>query len=76
MSGGAMALPAFGLSHFGLAVLYALLVSSFLSLLWRRDGRQQLRLFLQLFVGLVGGALLVAWLMLPFPAGPPAPPGP
>ena len=64
------------LSHFGLAVLYALLVSAFLSLLWRREARPRFRLFLQLFVGLVGGALVVAWLMVPFPAGPPAPPGP
>lgn len=63
------------LSHMGLLVLYALLVSAFLSLLWRRESRPQLRLFLQLFVGLVAGALLVAWLMYPFPAGPPAPPG-
>jgi hypothetical protein len=71
-----MTLPTFALSHFGLMVLYAVLVSAFLSLLWRRDGRQQLRLFLQLVVALVGGALVVAWLMVPFPAGPPAPPGP
>jgi hypothetical protein len=71
-----MTLPTFALSHFGLMVLYAVLVSAFLSLLWRREGRQQLRLFLQLVVALIGGALLVAWLMFPFPAGPPAPPGP
>ena len=71
-----MTLPTFPLSHFGLTVLYAVLVSAFLSLLWRREGRQQLRLFLRLVVALAGGALLVAWLMFPFPAGPPAPPGP
>lgn len=59
------------LSHFGLLVLYALLVSGFLSLLRRRLPRQRVRLFLQLFVGLVGGGLLVACLMFPFPAGPP-----
>ena len=27
----------------------------------------------QLFLGLVGGGLLVAWLMFPFPGGPPTP---
>jgi Na+/proline symporter len=64
------------LSHFGLLVLYAFLVSAFLSLLWRREARPGFRLFLQLFVGLVGGALVVAWLMVPFPSGPPAPPAP
>ena len=61
------------LSHFFLMVLYALVVSLFFTLLWRRERKEQLRLFLQLFIGMVGGGLLVAWLMFPFPPGPPAP---
>lgn len=61
------------LSHFLLMVLYALLVSLFFALLWRRGRREQIRLFLQIFLGMVGGGLLVAWLMYPFPSGPPAP---
>jgi cytochrome bd-type quinol oxidase subunit 2 len=61
------------LSHFFLMVLYSLVVSLFFTLLWRRDRKEQVRLFLQLFVGMVGGGLLVAWLMYPFPQGPPAP---
>jgi hypothetical protein len=61
------------LSHFLLMVLYALLVSLFFSLLWRRGRREQIKLFLQIFFGMVGGGLLVAWLMYPFPSGPPAP---
>jgi cytochrome bd-type quinol oxidase subunit 2 len=61
------------LSHFFLMVLYALLVSVFFALLWRRRRREQLVLFLQLFLGMVGGGLIVAWLMYPFPSGPPAP---
>lgn len=61
------------LSHFLLMVLYALLVSVFFSLLWRRGRREQIKLFLQIFLGMVGGGLLVAWLMFPFPSGPPAP---
>lgn len=60
-------------SHFFLMVLYAFLVSLFFALLWRRDPKARLRLFLQLFVGMVGGGLLIAWLMYPFPTGPPAP---
>jgi hypothetical protein len=60
-------------SHFLLMVVYALLVSVFLAVLWRRDLRGQVRLFLQLFLSMVGGGLLLAWLMYPFPAGPPAP---
>ncbi|HEX9944856.1 MAG TPA: hypothetical protein VGG03_22835 [Thermoanaerobaculia bacterium] len=61
------------LSHFLLMVLYALLVSLFFTLLWRRGRREQVKLFLQIFLGMVGGGLLVAWLMYPFPPGPPAP---
>jgi len=60
-------------SHFLLMVLYALLVSVFFTALWRRERRDQVRLFLQLFLGLVVGALVVAWLMFPFPSGPPTP---
>lgn len=60
-------------SHFLLMVVYALLVSVFFTTLWRRGRRDQLKLFLQLFLGMMGGGLLVAWLMYPFPSGPPAP---
>lgn len=61
------------LSHFLLMVLYALIVSLFFTLLWRRGRQEQVKLFLQIFLGMVGGGLLVAWLMYPFPSGPPAP---
>lgn len=61
------------LSHGLLMTLYALLVSLFFAILWKRQRRQQIKLFLQLFVGMVGGALLLAWLMYPFPSGPPTP---
>jgi hypothetical protein len=60
-------------SHFLLMCLYALLLAVFFSTLWRRRRRDQLVLFLQLLVGMVGGGLLIAWLMYPFPSGPPAP---
>lgn len=61
------------LSHFLLMVLYALLVSVFFTALWRREWREQRKLFLQLFLGMVLGGLAVAWLMFPFPSGPPTP---
>jgi cytochrome bd-type quinol oxidase subunit 2 len=60
-------------SHFFLMVVYALLVSLFFTLLWRRERKEQVKLFLQLFLGMVGGGLLIAYLMYPFPPGPPAP---
>ncbi|MEA2694681.1 MAG: hypothetical protein QOJ16_4068 [Acidobacteriota bacterium] len=61
------------MSHFLLMVLYALLVSLFFTALWRRERKEQVVLFLQLFLGMVVGGLAVAWLMYPFPSGPPAP---
>ncbi len=60
-------------SHVLLMVSYAFLVSLFFALLWRRGRHSQVRLFLQLFLGMVGGALILAWLMYPFPSGPPTP---
>ena len=61
------------LSHFVLMVVYALIVSLFFTLLWRRERGERIKLFLQLFLGMVGGGLALAWLMYPFPPGPPAP---
>lgn len=61
------------LSHFLLMVVYAFVLSVFFATLWRRNRREQVVLFVQLFLGMVGGGLLVAWLMYPFPSGPPAP---
>lgn len=61
------------MSHFLLMVLYAFLLSLFFAVLWRRNRKDQARLFLQLFLGMVVGGLLVAWLMKPFPPGPPSP---
>jgi hypothetical protein len=61
------------ISHFLLMVVFALLVSLFFTVLWRRHRRAQVVLFLQLFLGMVLGGLIVAWLMYPFPSGPPAP---
>ena len=61
------------MSHFLLMVLYSALVSVFFAALWRRRLRDRVVLFLQLFFGMVGVGLLLAWLMYPFPAGPPAP---
>jgi len=60
-------------SHFLLMVLFSFLVSTFFAALWRRTLRDQVVLFLQLFLGMVLGGLVIAWLMYPFPAGPPAP---
>jgi len=62
------------MSHFLLMVVYALLVAIFFAALWRRDRKGQIKLFLQIFLGLVLGGLALAWLMYPFPSGPPVSP--
>ena len=61
------------MSHFLLMVVHAALIGVFFALLWRRDRREQIKLFLQIFLSLVAGGLVLAWLMYPFPSGPPAP---
>lgn len=54
--------------HFLIMTIYALLVSSFFVLLWRRERRERLRLFGVLMGALVLGGLAVAWMMYPFPS--------
>jgi hypothetical protein len=49
--------------HFPLLFLHATILSSFLSLLWRERPRERWQLFGGLLGSLVGGALLVAWLL-------------
>lgn len=61
------------MNHFILMVTYAGLTSLFFAILWRREQAKQVKLFLQLFLGMVGGGLALGWLMYFFPSGPPAP---
>jgi len=61
------------LSHTLLMIVYSLLVSSFFACLWRRGRREQVRLFLQIFLSMVVGGVLFAWLMYALPSGPPTP---
>ena len=54
-------------SHLLLLMLFAFFVSLVFALLSRDDVREQLRLGAMLFAGFVGGAILLGWLMFPFP---------
>lgn len=54
-------------SHFGLLVLFALFVSTVFATLMRETPREQLRFGLRLFGGFVGSAIVIGWLMYPFP---------
>jgi hypothetical protein len=48
-------------------LLYSVLVSTFLAVLVRHDSRSRIRLGLTLWTAMVGGALVLAYLMFPFP---------
>ncbi len=61
------------MTHFALMNLYALLLGVYFATLWKRERKAQLVLFAKIYVGLVVGGLAVAWLMYPFPSGPPTP---
>lgn len=61
------------MSHFALMTLYAVLLGVFFATLWKRQRGEQARLFVKIFLSLVGGALLLGWLMYFFPSGPPRP---
>jgi uncharacterized membrane protein YfcA len=60
-------------SHIALMTVYAVQVSLFFAVLWRRKRREQGKLFLQLFLGMMLGGLVLAWLMYPLPPSPPGP---
>ena len=54
-------------THLGLMALFALLVSTVFAALLRDDPREQLRLGAKMFGGLVGGAIIIGWLLYPLP---------
>ncbi len=54
-------------SHFLLMALFAGCVSAVFAALMRDDPAEQLRLGARMFAGFVGAAVLLSWLMYPFP---------
>lgn len=54
-------------SHFLLMVIFALFVSIVFAVIARDDVRGQVIVGSKMFGGLVGAALLLGWLMYPFP---------
>lgn len=61
------------MSHLGLMCQYAWIVGLFFALLWKEERADRVRVFLQIFLGLILGSMALGWLMAPFPSGPPAP---
>ncbi len=55
------------MSHLLLMVAHAGLVSIFFAFLTRERPGPRLRAFLFIFVGMLAGALALAWLMYPYP---------
>ena len=56
-----------GPSHFWLMALFALFVSTVFAVLLRDEPREQLRTGGMMFGGFVAAALVLGWLMYPFP---------
>lgn len=54
-------------SHLLLLVLFALFVSIVFAAITKEDVREQLRFGAMLFAGFVVSAIVLGWLMLPFP---------
>ncbi len=54
-------------SHLLLLVLFAFFVSLVFAVLTREAPREQLRFAGLLFAAFVGGAIVIGWLMYPFP---------
>ena len=54
-------------SHFLLMVLFAACVSVVFAVLMRDDPKDQLKLSARMLAGFVGAAVVLSWLMYPFP---------
>ncbi|OGF59953.1 MAG: hypothetical protein A2Y62_07885 [Candidatus Fischerbacteria bacterium RBG_13_37_8] len=57
------------LSHFELMLIFAVCISAIIAIITKEGARAQLKYFI-IFLGiLVGAALVIAWLMYPYPRG-------
>jgi cytochrome bd-type quinol oxidase subunit 2 len=54
-------------NHLTLMFLYAVATGLFFALLWRRDKRERVHMFLKIFCALFLGGIALGWLMYPFP---------
>jgi hypothetical protein len=54
-------------SHFLLLVLFAFFVSLVFAVIAKDDGREQVRLGGLMFGGFLASAVVIGWLMYPFP---------
>ena len=54
-------------SHFVLLVIFSLCVSIVFAALMREEMREQITLAAKMFAGLVAAAIVIGWMMYPFP---------
>jgi hypothetical protein len=54
-------------SHFVLLLVFSACVSAVFAALMREDAREQVTLGAKMFGGLVAAAVVIGWLMYPFP---------
>ena len=54
-------------SHFLLLLLFSFFVALVFAVLLREEPREQIRLGALMFVGLICAAVLLGWIMYPFP---------
>jgi hypothetical protein len=54
-------------SHFVLLIIFSLCVSIVFAALMREEMREQVTLAAKMFAGLVAAAIIIGWLMYPFP---------
>ena len=54
-------------SHFLLLLIFSACVSIVFAALMRDDTASQLKLAARMFAGLMGAAVIIGWLMFPFP---------
>jgi hypothetical protein len=54
-------------SHFVLLIIFSLCVSIVFAALMREEMREQVTLAAKMFAGLLAAAIIIGWLMYPFP---------
>jgi hypothetical protein len=57
-----------GVSHFLILVIFAFLVSVVFAILHTHDHRQQLKYGIKVFAAFLLTAIIIGWLMYPFPS--------
>ena len=55
------------LSHFELMIIFALCISAIIAIITKEGKKEQMKYFLIFFSSLIGIAMVISWMMYPFP---------